>query len=185
MLLAEFIKQLARWNKVYNLTAVRHPQDMVKYHILDSLSVFPWLQGTRVLDVGSGAGLPGIPLAIACPEQQFYLLDSNAKRTRFMVQMVAELGLNNVSVIRSRIEDYQPDFKFDCITARAYASIADLLAKTAKLCATTGCVLAMKGQYPNMELEAIENNDWSVAIYPVQIPELDAKRHIIRITPES
>lgn len=184
-LLAEFIKQLARWNKVYNLTAVRKLPDMVTHHIFDSLSVLPWLQGTQVLDVGSGAGLPGIPLAIARPEWQFYLLDSNAKRTRFMIQMVAELSLHNVNVVRSRIEDYQSEQMFDCITARAYASIADLLTKAGRLCAPGGCILAMKGQYPNAELEAIENDNWCVMVHPVQILKLDAKRHIIHITPKA
>lgn len=180
--LVQFIQQLSRWNKVYNLTAVRRPQDMVAHHILDSLSLLPWLQGRQILDIGSGAGLPGIPLAIVRSEQQFHLLDSNAKRTRFMIQMVAELGLHNVSIVRSRIEDYQPAFQFDCITARAYASLADLLAASTRLCAANGCILAMKGQYPDTELEAIEKDNWLIKTHPVQIPGLDAKRHIIHLS---
>jgi len=156
---------------------------MVKRHILDSLSLLPWLCGERILDVGSGAGLPGIPLAITRPELQFYLLDSNAKRTRFMLQVVAQLGLENVRIIRSRTQDYRPEQLFDCIVARAFSSIADLLIQAGRWCAPTGRILAMKGQYPAQELESLNAGYRLIAVHRVQVPGLDAERHVVHIIP--
>jgi 16S rRNA (guanine527-N7)-methyltransferase len=158
---------------------------MVTRHILDSLSVLPWLNGRCVLDVGSGAGLPGIPLAIVRPGLQFYLLDSNAKRTRFMLQVVTELGLENVGVVRSRTEDYRPEKPFDCIVARAFSSIAELLLQAGRFCAPAGRILAMKGQYPAQELNAISAGWRVIAVHMVQVPGLDAVRHVVHLTPLS
>ena len=120
--LGAYLTLLERWNRAYNLTAVRDPEAMVVRHVLDSLSILPWLEGPRVLDVGSGAGLPGIPLAIARPEQGFCLLDSNGKRTRFLTQVAAELRLGNVAVVRGRVEDYRPEILFDSVVSRALRS---------------------------------------------------------------
>jgi len=111
--LIAYIELLAKWNQAYNLTAVRDPEQMIARHLLDSLAILPWVRGPRVLDIGSGAGLPGIPLALARPELQFVLLDSNAKKTRFITQALAELGLENVEVVHSRVEKYQPAVPFD------------------------------------------------------------------------
>ncbi len=118
---------LAKWNQAYNLTAVRDPQEMVTRHLLDSLVLLPYVQGPRVLDIGTGPGLPGIPLAVARPDCSFTLLDANAKKTRFVTQAVGELGLKNVEVVQERVENYRPKQKFDTLVARAFSSITDML----------------------------------------------------------
>jgi len=179
--LATFIDLLARWNQVYNLTAVRCPDQMVDRHILDSLSILPWLQGPRVLDVGSGAGLPGMPLAIAQPEFTFYLLDSNLKRTRFMTQAAAELGLDNVHVVRARLEDYQTELRFNSILCRAFGTLATMLAGAGRLSATDGRFLAMKGRRPDAELAALPAGYTVVGVYPSQAPGQDAERHLVHL----
>jgi 16S rRNA (guanine527-N7)-methyltransferase len=181
--LAAYIRLLARWNQAYNLTAVRRPEAMVSRHILDSLAILPWVRGPRVLDVGSGAGLPGIPLAIARPEVEFYLLDSSAKRVRFMIQAVAELALANVNVVRCRVEDYSSDVPFDCIITRAFASLAFLLVSAGRLCAPNGCLLAMKGRRPDDELKHLPTGYSVVGVYPLRVPELDAARHLVHLVP--
>ena len=156
--LLDFVRLLAKWNKVYNLTAVRDPEEMVTRHLLDSLAVLPYVQGSRVLDVGTGAGLPGIPLAIACPEREFTLLDSNSKKTRFVQQAVNELGLGNVRVVHARCEDFHPEQGFDVVLSRAFASIADMLASSGRHCAPHGRILAMKGADPADELMDLLHN---------------------------
>ena len=181
--LVTFIEQLTRWNRVYNLTAVRQPEAMVTHHILDSLTILPWLRGARVLDVGSGAGLPGIPLAIANPALQFILLDSNAKRCRFMMQMIAELQLTNVEVVRSRVEDYRPQILFDSIISRAFASLVDWLRVCQHLCAPGGRFLAMKGSYPEAELESLAEEFRLLSVESLRVPGLDAKRHVLLLEP--
>lgn len=181
--LAAYITLLDRWNQIYNLTAVRSPEEMVIRHILDSLSILSWLQGPRILDVGSGAGLPGIPLAITRPEFVFYLVDSSGKRTRFMIQAVSQLGLANVNVVHCRIEDYDPGFMFDSILSRAFASVATLLQDAGRLCRPTGCFLAMKGPWPEQELTDLPPGYNVVGIYPLKVPDLDAKRHLIHLRP--
>lgn len=181
--LSRFTALLCHWNRVYNLTAVEQPDEMVVRHILDSLSILPWLQGPRLLDVGSGAGLPGIPLAIARPDLHFYLLDSSAKRTRFMIQSKAQLGLDNVQVIRARVEAYRPDALFDSVLSRAFASLAELLRQAGRLCAPQGRLLAMKGKYPQAELDQIPVNYRLVGVYRLTVPGLDADRHLIHLVP--
>ncbi len=182
-LLAAYLTLLERWNRTYNLTAVRDPQQMVSRHLLDSLAIQPWLQGPQVLDVGSGAGLPGIPLAIAQPDCTFHLLDSNGKRTRFLTQVVAELGLKNVVVLRSRIEDYQPNQRFNSIVSRAFASIADLVASAGHLCANDGNILAMKGTAPETELTNLPPGYTMLAVHPLHIPGLSAARCLVQLRP--
>jgi len=179
--LATYVTQLIRWNRVYNLTAVRQPQDIVVRHILDSLSILPWVQGPNVLDVGSGAGLPGIPLAIMRPETEFFLLDSNAKRTRFMTQVIAELQLKNVEVLRCRVEDYQPKRLFDTVLSRALSSLVAMLEVAGHLCAGGGCVLAMKGKYPEQELASLPPAYRLVAVHSLTVPGLDAARHLVHV----
>ena len=153
--LLDYVALLDKWNKTYNLTAVRDPVQMITHHILDSLAVRPFLKGPNVLDIGTGAGLPGIPLALACPHYQFTLLDSNAKKTRFVIQAKGELGLDNVQVVHERAERYRPTQKFDTLLTRAFASLVDMLGLAGHLLTDDGEFLAMKGNYPKAELEQV------------------------------
>lgn len=181
--LIAYIELLAKWNQAYNLTAVRDRQQMIARHLLDSLAILPWVRRPRVLDIGSGAGLPGIPLALARPDIQFVLLDSNAKKTRFLIQAVAELGLKNIEVVNSRAESYRPVTPFDTLIARAFAGIADMLSVSAPLCAPGGRWLAMKGVYPQQELAAIPPG-YQAECRRLQVPGLDAERHVVIIAPK-
>jgi 16S rRNA (guanine527-N7)-methyltransferase len=181
--LVAYLTLLERWNRAYNLTAVRDPDAMVIRHLLDSLSVLPWIEGPRVLDVGSGAGLPGIPLAVARPGLAFCLLDSNGKRTRFLTQAVAELRLTNVEVVRSRVEDYQPPSLFNNVVSRAFATLAELLASAGRLCAPTGRLLAMKGVFPDDELARLPTGYVLAGVYPLHVPNLEAERHLVHLAP--
>lgn len=177
--LLAFIKLIAKWNKAYNLTAVRNNEDMARLHILDSLAIFPHIEGKRVIDIGTGAGLPGIPLAIFLPEVEFVLLDSNAKKTRFVQQVILELKLKNVSVIHSRAEDYQPELGFDIVTTRAFSSLPDMVTVTAHLLNPNGVILAMKGQIPEAELAEIKT---TATLIPISVPEVEAERCLVRIS---
>ena len=179
--LLQFVALLTKWNRAYNLTAVREPAAMIPRHLLDSLAVLPHLQGLRVLDVGSGAGLPGIPLALARPDLHFTLLDSNGKKTRFITQAIAELGLTNVSVVQSRIEDYQAPVPFDSVITRAFAAVADVIATTGRLCAPQGQLLLMKGAYPITELDALPPSYTLREAIRLEVPSLDAERHLLVI----
>ena len=181
--LAAYLALLERWNRAYNLTAVRDSDAMVIRHLLDSLSILPWIDGPRVLDVGSGAGLPGIPLAVACPELEFCLLDSNGKRTRFLTQAVAELQLKNIAIARSRVEDYQPVSLFNSVVSRAFATLADLLASAGRLCAPDGRLLAMKGVFPDDELARLPPGYVLVGVYPLRVPNLEAERCLVHLAP--
>ncbi len=176
--LLAFIKLIAKWNKAYNLTAVRNNEDMARLHILDSLAILPHIEGKRVIDIGTGAGLPGIPLAIFLPEVEFVLLDSNAKKTRFVQQVILELKLKNVSVIHSRVEDYQPKLGFDIITTRAFTNLADMVKMTAHLLSPNGVLLAMKGLIPEAELAEINAK---TTLIPIKVPEVEAERCLVRI----
>ena len=180
--LLNFLELLEKWNKTYNLTAVRDPEQMVPRHLLDSLSVLPYLHGLRVLDIGTGAGLPGIPLALARPDLEFTLLDSNAKKTRFATQALHELGLNNVAVVQERVEKFHPAEKFDTLIARAFASIPDMLAASRHLCAPNGRFLVMKGVFPQEELAAVTDG-YRAEVKALHIPGLDAARHVVILAP--
>lgn len=179
--LGAYLALLERWNRAYNLTAVRDPEAMVIRHILDSLSILPWVEGPRVLDVGSGAGLPGIPLALARPDFTFCLLDSNGKRTRFMTQAINELSLANVQVVRSRVEDYRPEALFNSVVARAFATLAAMAADAGRLCAPGGRLLAMKGVFPEEELAHLPVGYQVVDVYPLRVPRLAAERHLAHL----
>jgi len=179
--LIQYLQLLAKWNQAYNLTAVRDLDEMVTRHLLDSLAVLPYLQGPRVLDVGTGAGLPGIPLAVARPELAFTLLDANAKKTRFVTQAVGELALKNVEVVQSRAENYRPSQKFDTLVSRAFASIADMLEFTRHLCAPHARILAMKGVYPEEELAAVAT-ECAAEVVALKVPGLEAERHLAILT---
>lgn len=151
----DYVALLHKWNRVYNLTAVRDPLDMVERHLIDSLTVAPYLQGARVLDVGTGAGLPGIPLALHRPDLQFTLLDSNGKKTRFLQQVIAELRLPNVVAVHQRIEAYRPDPLPDTVVSRAFASVANYLTTSSACIGPNTTVLAMKARTINEELERL------------------------------
>lgn len=180
--LLRFLALLEKWNRAYNLTAVRDPAQMVPRHLLDSLSILPYVEGPRVLDFGTGAGLPGIPLALARPDIQFTLLDSNAKKIRFVTQAAHELGLANVTVVRARAEQFQPAQKFDTLIARAVASIPDMLAQCRHLHARRGRLLLMKGVFPQEELAGIPP-EYAVEVKALRIPGLEAARHLVLLTP--
>lgn len=180
--LIAYVRLLNKWNRAYNLTAVRDPLQMVTRHLLDSLVVVPHLTGQRIIDVGSGAGLPGIPLALAMPEREFVLLDSNSKKTRFLVQAKAELGLQNVAVVHSRVEDYHPDHPFDTVITRAFASVADILTGSRHLMAPAGEVLAMKGAIPEGELEALPAGFQLLDTITLKVPGLEQEqRNLLKI----
>ncbi len=178
--LLAYLRLLEKWNRRYNLTAIRGLEEMVPRHLLDSLAVARFLAGPRVLDIGSGAGLPGIPLACARPELLFTLLDSNAKKTRFLNQAVTELALANVSVVNARVEHFHPPEQFVTLLARAWTAIPDMLNRCRHLLAHGVRLLAMKGAYPKEELAALpEAYAWQVE--RLAVPGLDAERHLVII----
>ena len=177
--LKQYVDLLHRWNKTYNLTSIREPRQMIPVHIFDSLSVAPYIEGKNCLDVGSGGGLPGIPLAIMQPQRQFTLLDTNGKKTRFMQQAVIELGLNNVKVVHARVEEYQFDQLFDIIISRAFASVVNFINTSSKHLAENGQILAMKGQYPEDELSLLPPEFTVKYSKILTIPDLLGSRCII------
>ena len=177
--LLQFVQLLIKWNRVYNLTSVRKPDDIIVRHILDSLVVVPHLHGRRVLDVGTGAGLPGIPLSLACPEREFVLLDSNNKKVRFVRQAIADLDLDNVTAEQMRVEDYRPAQLFDVVISRAYSSLAETYAQVERLLAPDGRLLAMKGVYPLAEMDVLKEAGLPVEVIPLRVPGLDAERNLV------
>lgn len=176
--LLDFIKLIEKWNKAYNLTAIRDREEMVRLHILDSLAIVPHIEGKRIIDIGTGAGLPGIPLAICLPEVQFTLLDSNAKKTRFVQQVVLELKLKNVEVLHSRVENYHPEQTYDAVLTRAFAGLPDIVKLTAHLLNKGGVLLAMKGQNLDAELAGIAAKK---SVISVSVPGTDVERCLVRI----
>ena len=173
---------LDKWNRTHNLTAIREPQRVVTHHLLDALATLPHLPDTkslRLIDVGSGGGLPGVPLAIARPQWRVSLLDSNRKKTAFLRQAVAELALPTVSVIAMRAEDYAPDARFDVAISRAFANLAQFAAAARHLVRPDGRLLAMKGLYPGEELEALPPAFRVVAVAALNVPGLQADRHLV------
>jgi 16S rRNA (guanine527-N7)-methyltransferase len=180
-----YLGELAKWNKAYNLTAVRDPQEMVVRHAVDSLSAAPLLRGTRILDAGTGAGLPGIPLALLYPDRQFTLLDSNGKKIRFVQHVAGELGLTNVLPVQARVESYEMEDRFDTVISRAFTALADFVSNSGRLLNPDGCLLAMKGKLPEPELQALPPGWQATSIEPVYVPGLEAERHIIVLEPLS
>ena len=175
--LLDYLALLHKWNKVHNLTAVRDPEEMVTLHLLDSLSVMPYVKSGRLLDVGSGAGLPGIVLALTRPDLSVTTLDSVGKKASFMRQAKAELGISNLEVIGERVEAYEPGFKFDTIISRAFSEMSDFLRLTRHLLAEGGEWLAMKGVYPHEELAQLK--DVASEVVELNVPGLDARRHLV------
>ena len=177
--LLDYIALLQKWNKVYNLTAVREPENMLYQHLLDSLAVLPYVGAGRLLDVGTGGGLPGIVLAIARPELDITLLDSNQKKTTFLRQACIELGLKNVKVECLRVDDYQPAPLFDMVISRAFSELGEFVRLSARLCRPGGVLLAMKGVYPHDELAQLPAQFLQYEVVPLNVPGLDAQRHLV------
>jgi 16S rRNA (guanine527-N7)-methyltransferase len=175
--LIDYLNLLVKWNKVHNLTAVRDIDEMVTLHLLDSLVVLPHVQAGNLLDVGSGAGLPGIPLALVRPDLNVTLLDSNQKKSTFQRQAKAELGLDNLQVVCSRVEVFQPEKKFEQIVSRAFSDLAEFVRLTSHLLADQGRWLAMKGVYPYDEIAQLQ--DVTVDVVPLTVPGLEAQRHLV------
>lgn len=175
--LLDYIDLLERWNGAYNLTAVRDPSEMVTRHLIDSLAILPHVSGATLADLGSGAGLPGIPLAIAAPARETLLVDSNGKKARFLREAVRRLDLKHVRVAESRVEDVAGTF--DCITARAFASLGEMLGWGGHLLAPGGVWLAMKGRVMEDELAGVPDAFEIVRTIELNVPGLDAERHLV------
>lgn len=185
----DYVDLLVQWNKAYNLTAVREPEKMLAYHVLDSLSVLPFIDanttGNTCLDIGTGAGLPGIILALARPDTYWVLLDGNNKKTRFVQQVVMTLNLHNVEVVCTRIEQYMPEQQFSTIISRAFTSLKAFVACSHRLLATEGCMLAMKGPEPESELSDLDQSAFKTKLTSLMVPGVEAARSLVHITPAS
>lgn len=179
--LLQYLALLTKWNRAYNLTAVRDPAEMVSRHLLDSLAVMPYVHGDHCADVGTGAGLPGIPLAIMYPQKRFTLIDSNGKKVRFVAQAIAELGLRNVKAIQCRVEKLKPEAPFDVVLSRAFATLADMAQGCEHLLSPTGVMLAMKGIYPQQELSELREHLTVDACHALAIPGEAGQRHLVEI----
>lgn len=179
--LKHYIEMLERWNKTYNLSAVRDPKSMIPLHIFDSLIVAGYIQGDHCLDVGSGAGLPTIPLAIIQPKRQFTCLDSNGKKTRFVQQAIIELGLKNTHVTQARIEKWSAPHPFDAIISRAFASVHDFVAASSQHLSEQGILYAMKGQLPEGGIHYLPKNYTLLNTHILDVPLVDGERHLIEI----
>ena len=181
--LMAYLKLFDKWNHAFNLSAIREPAAMVKLHLLDSLSIAGVLEGTRFVDVGTGGGLPGIPLAIKFPQKSFTLLDSAGKKTRFLFQVKQELGLQNVTVENRRVEQFRPEQGFDGVISRAFASLPDMIKSCAHLLNESGRFWAMKGQIPVAELKEIEKRYTVEHCHSLQVPGVEAQRCLLVIKP--
>ncbi|MCG8313278.1 MAG: 16S rRNA (guanine(527)-N(7))-methyltransferase RsmG [Pseudomonadales bacterium] len=185
LVMIEFLKLLEKWNKAFNLTSINRVEEMVIKHLLDSLSVNPWVLGPSVLDVGTGAGIPGMPLAIANPEIRFTLLDTNGKKTRFIKQACVELGVRNVKVVQARIESFKIDDPFAQIICRAYSAISKFVDQTRQLLHDDVELLAMKGLLPASEIADLKNDSELSQVVTIakqielQVPFLDEQRHLV------
>jgi len=177
-LLLAFVLLIEKWNKAYNLTAIRSREEMLRLHILDSLALLPFVAGNKIADIGTGAGLPGIPLAIFMPNQQFTLVDSNSKKTRFVQQAILELKLENVEVVHSRVENLARPAEFDAVLSRAFASLDDIMKLTEYLLQENGVLIAMKGQKPQEELDDLK---CPYLVDMIAVPGVEAERCVVRI----
>jgi len=179
--LLQYLMLMEKWNQVYNLTAIRELPKMVSAHLLDSLCVIPFLSGEGMLDVGSGAGLPGIPIALAQPSRNVTLLDSNHKKAAFLRQAVTELSLNNASVVCERVDSWRAPREFDVIISRAFSDLGEFVSLTGRLLAPGGVLAAMKGLYPFEELERVPAGYRVKEVKALKVPGLDAERHLVLI----
>ncbi|MGC3981132.1 MAG: 16S rRNA (guanine(527)-N(7))-methyltransferase RsmG [Steroidobacteraceae bacterium] len=179
--LQRLLLELNDWNQRINLTAIRDPGQQLTKHLLDSLSIQPHLRGTRIADIGTGAGFPGLPLALVNPDKQFMLIDSVNKKLRFVEHAAQAMGLSNLAVLHTRAQDYQPEPRFDCVVSRAMGSVENFVKWCGHLCVPGGRLLAMKGRYPEEELQAVPNG-WKVAtVHTLNVPGLDEQRHLVEL----
>jgi 16S rRNA (guanine527-N7)-methyltransferase len=179
----EYLALLEKWNRTYNLTAVRAREDMLTRHVMDSLAILPHVRGKFWIDVGSGAGLPGIPLALASGELDMTLIESNQKKAAFLRQVVVELELRNVVVQCDRVESWQASLRFDVVVARALSDLPRFVALAGRLCAASGMLAAMKGAYPHEELARVPAPYRVTKVIPLVVPRLGAERHLVLIRP--
>ena len=181
-LLMHYLAMLDRWNKTYNLTSIREPLEMINLHLLDSLSVHHHLnKALNIIDVGTGPGLPGIPLAIMNPDKNFTLLDSNGKKTRFLFAVINELVLSNVIEVNQRVESYHPDQTFDTILTRAFSSIPEMLENCSHFASDQSCFMAMKGKNPESELSLVKKGYMVSDLCRLEVPGVEGERHLIKI----
>ncbi len=179
--LIALLDELDDWNQRMNLTAIRERDPQILKHLLDSLSIDPYLRGSRIIDIGTGAGFPGLPLALVNPTREFTLLDSTAKKLRFVDHAAARMGLTNVVTVHARAESFKPGERFDTVVARAVGPIGNFVNWCGHLCVSGGRLLAMKGRFPEAELAAIPNG-WKVAaVHRLVIPTLDEERHLVEV----
>jgi 16S rRNA (guanine527-N7)-methyltransferase len=181
--LLDLVDELEVANAQFNLTAIRDRLGMLRKHVLDSLSLQPFLKGTRVADVGTGAGFPGLPLAVVNPERRFSLIEATGKKARFVERTALKLGLANVEVVNERAERFRPLEPFDTVLARALSSLSDFVAYAGHLCAPDGRLLAMKGKRPDEEIWALPKSFRVVAVHRIKLPGLDDERHIVELSP--
>lgn len=181
--LLSYLLLLDKWNHAYNLSGIKDIGQMVAYHLLDSVAMVPFITGNTILDVGTGAGLPGIPLAICLPDKKFLLLDANGKKTRFLFQVKTELGLDNVSVFHQRVENFQSPEQIDIVLCRAFSALDKFVGQSAPLVSGTGKLLAMKGQFPAEELAALPANCTVTGTTELAVPGVEGTRHVIEIRP--
>ncbi len=183
-LLVNYLALLCKWNRAFNLTAIRNEDEMVSRQLLDSLSILPFIEGKKILDVGTGPGLPGIPLAVMLPQRKLTLLDSNGKKTRFVQQSKTELELTNINVINGRVESEQQAGGYDTITSRAFSSLINFAEVAASLLAPGGRLVAMKGTLPEDEIRQLEQQGYAIESHVLQVPETTGERHAVIITPD-
>ncbi len=181
--LLDYVALIAKWNRIHNLTAVRESAKMVSDHLLDCLAVVPHLEARRILDVGSGAGLPGIPLALMWPQASVTLLDSNHKKAVFLRQAMIELELKNTDVVCKRVETWQPQREFELVISRAVSDLTEFLNLAGRLCAADGTVAAMKGLYPHEELAQLPGGFNLRGVVPLKVPGMRAQRHLVLLNP--
>ena len=177
----DYLRLLEKWNKIYNLTAINNIKQMLPKHVFDSLAILPYVRGKRILDVGTGAGLPGLLLAIATPDWEYVLVDSSAKKIRFIKQAIIELKIQNVTPICIRTENLEQEI-FSTVISRAYTNIQLFYTQTEKFIDKNGCLLAMKGIYPETEITTMKQLPVNITTTVLQIPQLSAQRHLIEIT---
>ncbi len=181
--LLRLVDELETANAQFNLTAIRDRPDMLRKHVLDSLSLQPHLRGLRLADVGTGAGFPGLPLAVVNPDRRFVLIEATGKKARFVAQTAERVGCANVEVEHVRAEGYRPAELFDTVVARALSSLADFVAHAGHLCAPEGRLLAMKGKRPDEELSAVPKSFRVIAVHRLKLPGLDDERHVVELSP--